>query len=147
MGSMYVIQLSIFVRNRPGELVKITNILAENNIQLRALTVAETADFGILRVIVNEPEKAAKVLGEKEILVGKTEIMAVEMVDKPGTLNTIAKILGDANVNIEYLYAFAKTKENAILLIQVTPDHRERALEAMKANNIKVFTPEEVYNM
>ncbi len=102
-----IIQLSIFVRNQPGELKKVTGLLAENNIQIRAITVAETADYGILRCIVNDPESAYSLLKENNVLVGKTEVMAVQMEDKPGGLNKIATILGDARVNIEYFYAFA----------------------------------------
>ena len=141
-----VTQLSIFARNRPGELVKVTKVLAENGIQIRALTVAETADFGILRVIVDKPDKAAEVLTEKNILVGKTEILAVKMDDKPGGLNQIAEILGSANVNIEYLYAFAKASD-AILLIQVSPNHMDNAIKVLSENKIKIYEPNEIYSL
>ena len=140
-----IIQLSIFVPNRPGELFKITELLAENNIQIRALTVAETADFGIFRIIVNDPEKCFKILTAKNILVGKTEILAVEMEDKPGGLNKIAKILGDAGVNIEYLYAFVSKK--AVLVVQVSREHQNKAIEALTKNKITQFKPEEIYNL
>jgi hypothetical protein len=141
-----VIQLSIFIRNKPGELRKISQLLADNNIDIRALTVAETADYGILRIIVNRPDECYKLLQEKQVLVGKTDILAVEMTDKPGSLNNIASILGDAEVNIEYLYAFTH-KSNAILLIQVSNEHREKAIKAFNNNKIRLFSPEEIYNI
>lgn len=141
-----VIQLSIFIRNKPGELKKVTQLLADNNIDIRALTVAETADYGILRIIVNKPEECYKLLQEKQVLVGKTDILAVEMKDKPGSLNNIASILGNADVNIEYLYAFTH-KSNAILLIQVSNEHKQKAIEAFKNNDIRLFSPEEIYNI
>lgn len=140
-----IIQLSIFVPNRPGELFKITNLLAENDIQIRALTVAETADFGIFRVIVNDPNKCYRILTANNILVGKTEIIAVEMEDKPGGLNQIAKLLGDNGVNIEYLYAFASKK--AILVVQVSRDHLEKAIDVFSKAGIYQFKPDEIYNL
>ncbi|MHA1822015.1 MAG: ACT domain-containing protein [Promethearchaeota archaeon] len=140
-----VTQLSIFIRNKPGELRKITQLLADNSIDIRALTVAETADYGILRIIVNKPDEAYSVLQSKNILVGKTEILAIEMKDEPGGLNFIANILGDAGVNIEYMYAYSR-KDTAILLIQVSADHKAKAVETFDKNNVRIFKPEEIYN-
>ena len=145
-GDKMIIQLSIFVRNQPGQLMQVTGLLAENKIQLRALTVAETADYGILRIIVNDPEKAYKILQEKNVLVGKTEVLAVEMEDKPGGLHKIAEILGNAGVNIEYLYAFATVK-SAILVIQVNQEHVKKGLKVLEEKGIREFKPEEIYNL
>lgn len=141
-----IIQLSIFVRNTPGQLMQITSLLAKNNIQIRALTVAETADYGILRIIVNDPEKCFEILKKNNVLVGKTEVLAVEMEDKPGGLDKIAQILGNNGINIEYLYAFA-TKKAAILVIQVNQDHVQKAMDVLNKNKIKIYKPEEVYNI
>jgi hypothetical protein len=140
-----IIQLSIFVPNRPGELFKITEMLAANNIQIRALTVAETADFGIFRMIVSDPEKCFKILSDHKILVGKTEVIAVEMEDKPGGLNKIAKLLGDGGINIEYLYGFASKK--AVLVVQVSRDQAPKAVEILTNAKITQFKPEEIYNL
>ena len=120
--------------------------MADNEIQIRALTVAETADYGILRIIVNDPEKCYKILQKKNILVGKTEVIAVKMEDKPGALHNIAMILGEAGVNIEYLYAFA-TVGHAILVVQVNAEHVEKALKTFADKGIKEFQPEEIYNL
>mgnify|MGYP006282496109 CR=1 FL=1 len=141
-----VLQLSVFLKNRPGELRKVTQMLADNKIDIRALTVAETADYGILRLIVNKPEECYKLLQSKNFLVGKTDILAVEMADHPGGLHKIASVFGDAGVNIEYMYAFAY-KETAILLIQVSNEHRATAVETLDANKIKIFSPEEIYQI
>ncbi|MHA1339760.1 MAG: ACT domain-containing protein [Promethearchaeota archaeon] len=141
-----VVQISVFLRNKPGELRKVTNLLAKNNIDIRALTVAETADYGILRLIVNKPDECFNILQSNGILVGKTEIMAVKMEDRPGSLNRIADILADAGVNIEYLYAFT-VKSEAILLLQITKQHKQAAIKALKENNIKIYSAEEIYNL
>lgn len=141
-----IIQLSIFLRNQPGQLMLVTDLLAKNKIQIRALTVAETSDYGILRIIVDEPEKTHKLLLEKNILVGKTDVFAIEMEDKPGGLHKIASIFGEAGVNIEYLYAFAHTP-NAILVIQVNPDHQKKAIQIIKEKKLRELLPEEIYKL
>ncbi len=143
----FLTQLSIFVRNRPGELLKVTTILAENGIDIRAITVAETSDFGILRVIVNDPDKAAKILADKGIMVGKTEVMAIAMKNRTEGLNEIATILANANCNIEYLYAFNKASADAVLLLQVSNDQRENAYDALLKHGVKIFSAEEINNM
>ncbi len=136
-------QLSVFLQNKPGELMKVTKLLADNGIQIRALTVAETADYGILRIIVNDPDKTYDILKEKNILVGKTEVLAVEMVDKPGGLDDIARTLGENGCNIEYLYAFV-TKNKAVLVLQINEESFEKAKEIL---DDKLIPPEEIYNM
>jgi hypothetical protein len=141
-----IIQLSIFLRNQPGELKNVTGLLAENNIQIRAVTVAETADYGILRCIVNDPEAAYTLLKENNILVGKTEVMAIQMEDKPGGLHKIATILGDAGVNIEYFYAFA-IETKAILVLQVSQAHVEMAQSVLAENEILELAPDEIYSL
>ncbi len=134
-------QISIFLKNQPGELMKVTGLLKENGINIRALTVAETADFGLLRLIVNDPDRCVKILKDQNFLVDLTEIMAIEMSDQPGGLHEIATMLGSAGVNIEYLYAFShKSGGNAVLLVAITKEHQKKAVETLKAKKIKVFT-------
>ena len=105
---------------------------------------AETADYGILRCIVNDPELAFNLLKENNILVGKTEVMAIEMVDRPGGMHVIASILGDARVNIEYFYAFA-TQEKGVLILQVSRGYVEQAQSILSENGIHEYSPEEIY--
>ncbi len=143
----FLTQLSIFVRNRPGELLKVTTILADNNIDIRAITVAETSDFGILRVIVSDSDKAAKILTEKGIMVGKTEVMAIAMKSRTEGLNEIATILANSNCNIEYLYAFNKAGDDAVLLLQVSSDQRETAYDALLKHGIKIYSADEINKM
>ena len=140
-------QLSIFVRNSPGELEKILKILADNDIQIRATTVAETADYGIFRVIVNDPDKAYDLLHKKNVMVGETDVFCIEMSDKPGGLLEIANILGANGVNIEYLYAFVSKGEKAVLVIQVEESHYDQAEKAFSGAGIKQFKGDEIYNL
>ncbi len=137
-------QVSIFLKNQPGELMKVTGLLKDNAINIKALTVADTADFGILRLIVNDPDKCAKVLKDQNFLVDLTEILAVEMKDQPGGLHEIATMLGNAGVNIEYLYAFShKSGGNAVLLVAITKEHQKKAIDTLKAKKVKVFTQDD----
>ncbi|MBR3955043.1 MAG: ACT domain-containing protein [Clostridia bacterium] len=120
---MAIKQLSIFVENKSGALADITGILAENSVDLRALSIAETQDFGILRLIVNDTEKAAKVLRNKNCVVNITEICAVAVPDTPGGLASVLRILADANIVVEYTYAFiSNSKKDAYVVLRIN-DH------------------------
>ncbi|MHA1650052.1 MAG: ACT domain-containing protein, partial [Candidatus Helarchaeota archaeon] len=111
-------QLSVFLPNKPGILAIFTEILGKNSINIRALTVADTADYGILRIIVDDPTKCLNVLKEANYLVSETEVIAVEVEDKPGALHQIAKLMGDNGINIEYIYSTLKAGA-AVILIRV----------------------------
>jgi hypothetical protein len=105
---MKVEQISIFLENKPGALAEVTRILGDSGINIRALSLADTKDFGILRLIVNDNDRARQVLDQKGFTVRKTEVVAVEVPDRPGGLADILKSLADAGVNVEYLYAFVQ---------------------------------------
>ncbi len=137
-------QISIFLPNKPGMLAQFTELLELNSINIRALTVADTADYGILRIIVNNPEKCMNVLKNANYLVAETEVIAVEVEDKPGGLHKIAKLMGDNNVNIEYLYSTLKTG-TAIILIRV--NNLEKAVKILEKASIKLLQGEELYNI
>ncbi|MHA1730827.1 MAG: ACT domain-containing protein [Promethearchaeota archaeon] len=139
-----VMQITVFLPNRAGELMKVTKLLADEGIDIRALTVSETADFGLLRLIVDKPEQCLKALRSGNFLADTTEILAVSMKDKPGGLHEVASILGENGVNIEYLYAFTHADE-AILL--VCPTDAAKAVEVLDRHNVKVFSPEEIYGL
>ena len=116
---MKVEQISIFLENKAGRLAEVTRVLSEAGINIRALSLADTADFGILRLIVDDNEKAKAVLKKSGFTVGKTDVVAVEVEDRPGGLSRILDILSKENVNVEYMYAFVqRSGDNAIMLFR-----------------------------
>lgn len=118
-GSMKVEQIAIFLENKSGRLSEIAGVLAVNNINIRSLSLADTADFGILRLIVDKVEEAEKVLKEGGFTVGKTHVIAVEVPDKVGGLASVLKVIEAAELNVEYMYAFVnKSGENAVMIFR-----------------------------
>ncbi len=134
---MKIKQLSIFLENKKGRLYTALNILAKNGINIRALTIADTSDFGILRLIVPEPEKAQKILENNNFLVKINEVVSVEMQDQPGGLTSILKVLNDYDINLEYLYAVTVHSEKAILLLRT--DDLDQLIMVLKKANIPFF--------
>nr|MDO8085320.1 ACT domain-containing protein [Candidatus Sigynarchaeum springense] len=141
-----VTQISIFIPNRPNQLAKVTGILMKEKVNIRALTVSETSDYGILRMIVSDPDKAQKVL-QSSFLVDQTDVIACALKDSPGGLHEIATILGENGVNIEYLYAFVGKANQAILILRVENKMRSKAIDVLEAKKIKIFDPEEIYSL
>jgi hypothetical protein len=141
---MTIDQISVFVENRPGRLAEITEILAEANVDLRAMSIADTQDFGILRLIVNGSDKAVDTLKRHGCTVSVTPVLAVEMSDKPGGLATVLRILADGNVNVEYLYAFISRKENNAYVILRVEDN-DAAIAVLEAKNISVVDSHQIY--
>jgi hypothetical protein len=140
---MKVEQISIFLENKPGSLAHATRVLKEANINIRTLSLAETSDFGILRLIVNDVEKANKVLKDSGFRVSKT-VVAVEVPDKPGGLNSIMEVIAREGVNVEYLYAFVeKSGQNAIIIFRF--DAPEKAIEALTKNSFTVIPGSQLY--
>ncbi|ABB13663.1 MULTISPECIES: ACT domain-containing protein [Carboxydothermus] len=143
---MIVKQLSVFLENKSGRLARVTEILGENNINIRALSIADTTDFGILRLIVNKPNEAYKLLKEEQFMVSLTDVIAVEVPDKPGGLAGVLKILEPYNINIEYLYAFVeKSSNNALVVFRV--EELEKAIKILTDNGVKVLAGNEVYSL
>ena len=124
-------QLNVFVENKKGALVEITETLAEQQVNIRALSIADTEEFGILRLIVNDNETATKVLGEKGYLLKVTDVVGVKIGDAPGKLSTALDVLDKEDINVEYLYAFmARTEKHAYVVLRVADYNRaETALE------------------
>jgi len=136
-------QISVFLENRSGRLAEITGVLARNSINIRALSLADTADFGILRLIVDRPEPATRVLKEHGFTVGLTEMVALELPDKPGGLWGILTTLEAAGMNVEYMYAFVqKAAENAVLIFRF--DEPEKATAVLQGAGVRVLAGEEV---
>lgn len=141
---MKVKQISVFLENKSGRLADVTRTLGRENINIRALSIADTTDFGILRLIVNRPEEANRALKEEGFMVSETEVIAVDVPDRPGGLAHVLEILGEASINIEYLYAFiGKTSDEALVIFRV--ENCDGAMHALQAKNIKVLDGNEVY--
>ncbi len=140
---MLVEQIAVFLENKSGRLAEITAILAENEINIRALSVADTADFGILRLIVDKVEKAKTVLRENGFTVGKTQVLAVEIEDKTGGLAKVLKSIKNAGINVEYMYAFVnKTGENAVLIFRF--EKMGEAIDTLQRDNFTILTSEQI---
>jgi len=117
---MTIKQISVFLENVSGRLAEVTKILSEGNINLRAITIADTADFGILRIVSDDPESTLKILEDSGFTARVTEVLAVEIEDRPGGLARVMEIFFKNNVNIEYLYAsLEKNRDNAVVIFKV----------------------------
>jgi hypothetical protein len=135
---MKITQLSVFLENRKGRLYDVCALLGKNKINIRALTIAETPEFGILRVIVDKPEEAKKLLKENSFVANITDIVAAEVPDKAGGLAEILKILNDNNVNIEYMYGFVeRSTEKAMMVFRF--EDPDKAIGVLTKNNIKII--------
>ncbi len=130
---MSIKQLNIFVENKQGALVSITETLAAHNINMRALSIADTEEFGILRLIVNDNDTACKILADEGYLIKVTDVVGVKIGDQPGKLSTALKVLDNAHINMEYLYAFmARTEKHAYVVLRVA-DNAQAECELEKA--------------
>ena len=134
---MEIKQISVFFENKPGRLGEVTKVLADAGINLRAISIADTAEFGILRIIANNYENAEKALNAAGFTTRITNVAAVEIEDKPGSLAKVMDIFKTANVNIEYLYSSLEGKEGKAVVIFKLEDH-ERGLRLIKENNLSM---------
>ena len=138
---MSIKQLSVFAENRPGAIVEITDALAGRGIDIRAMSIADTQNFGVLRLIVSDVNAARDALREIECIVSVTDVVCVEMSDRPGSLADIIKLLATNGVNIEYMYAFvAVSREHAYTVFRVS--NNERTEELLSAAGVKVANDE-----
>lgn len=138
---MFIKQLSIFVENKPGRLEAIMDCLCQNNINLRALSIADTTNFGILRLIVDDIEKAQKALKEIDVVSKCTDVLAVLIDDKTGGLAKVIKVIADGGASIEYVYAFlGRTEGKAIMVVKT--DNDDKIQKTLEENNIVMATSE-----
>jgi len=143
---MRVKQISVFLENKAGRLSEVTAILTEAGINIRALSVADTSDFGVLRLIVNDNQKALEALKNNGFSVGITDVVAVEVMDKPGGLHTILDLLHKAQINVEYMYAFVQQSgSNAVMIFRF--DHIEEAIKLLEENGLTVIDGSKVYSL
>jgi hypothetical protein len=143
---MKVEQISIFIENKSGRLAEITRILGDAGINIRALSLADTSDFGILRLIVNDVETAKAVLKEMGFTVSKTEVVAVEVPDRPGGLSSLLQTLDADQINVEYMYAFVeRCGGNAVIIFRF--DETDKAIGTLKDNGFSILKGERLYSL
>ena len=143
---MKIKQLSIFLQNRMGSLSKPLEVLTVADVNIRAMCMADTSEFGILRLVVDNPEKGKEALEQNNFLVKMTEIIGVEMNDAPGGLTSVLNIIKDNNIDLEYLYAFTHDKEDKAILLLHTDDI-DGLIDILNENHITIVPSEEVYNL
>jgi hypothetical protein len=143
---MQVEQISVFLENKTGRLSEVTAILSEANINIRALALADTSDFGVLRLIVDDTEKARRTLKNNGFTVGKTSVVAVEVADRPGGLHDILTMLHGADINVEYMYAFVQSSgNNAVMIFRI--EKQDEAVQLLTSNGVTVIDGNRLYSL
>jgi len=143
---MKVDQLSIFLENRAGRLAEVTRILSEAGVNIRALSLADTSDFGILRLIVSDFDTAKTKLKDEGFTVGRTSVVAVEVTDEPGGLHNILSMLQNAGINVEYMYAFVQQSgDSAVLIFRF--DRTDQGIELLQEKGIAIVPGDKLYDL
>jgi len=143
---MLVKQISVFLENKSGRLAEVTKILGSNNIDISALSIADTTDFGILRLIVNNPEEAEAILKQNGLTVSCTSVIAIAVNDAPGGLAAALEVFQREQIGIEYMYAFVGKSDNEALVILRVED-ADKAIKVLGKSNIKVLPSDTVYKL
>jgi hypothetical protein len=139
-------QISVFLENKAGRLAEVTGILSEANVNIRALALADTSDFGVLRLIVDDNIKAVEALKNRGFTVGRTDVVAVEVEDRPGGLHRLLDMLHKDGINVEYMYAFVQhSGENAVMIFRF--DNIDEAIKVLEEHNVKVINGKKVYTL
>ena len=139
-------QISVFVENKKGRLAKITEVLGEGGVDLIALSIADTTNFGIMRCIVSEPDKAIAMLKSHGFTANTTDVIVAEVTDKPGGLATVLQLLDAADISVEYLYSFVRTpNENALILFRV--EDVEKATKTLETGGVKLLSEQDIYKI
>ncbi len=144
---MFMKQLSVFVENKQGALAKVMAMLSDNGINMRAVSIADTQDFGILRIIVKEVDKAKTILKESRVIVSVTEVVGVEIPDTPGSLSKVLSVLDEGQVNVEYVYAFVTPGKAESAYMVVRAGDNAKATEVLNAAGIHTLTQEDLEAM
>ena len=141
-------QVSVFLENKSGRLSEVCETLGKNTVNIRALCIADTSDFGILRMIVDKPDAGVACLREAGFSVGETHVLAVQIPDIPGGLGSVLKLMQDKDVNVEYMYAFFTTVEgNAVVVFRVADDQMQWVVDVLTSNDIPIMAAEAVYSL
>ncbi len=140
---MSIQQISVFLENRAGQLAEITKVLADNNIDLRAISIAESTDYGVLRMIVDEPQRAKTILLDSGYIMSVTPVLAVAVPDAPGGLAPVLALLAEGKIDIEYMYSlFTHVENKAYMVFRVSDEAKFKAL--LDSHGIQTCTAEEL---
>ena len=143
---MIVEQISFFIENKAGRLQDIANVLTENNIDISALSLADTDEYGVLRMIVSDPHKAKEVLKEHGVIGKVTDVLAISIDDAPGGFSSVLKVLTDNSIDIKYMYAcIARESGKAIMIARV--ENPIEANKILEANDVDVHSPSSIYRI
>lgn len=145
-GKYGIKQISVFLENRRGRLAEVAKVLEKAEINIRALFLADSSEFGILRLVVNNPEKAKAVLISSGFAASETDVFAVEVEDKPGGFYRVVRILADDGIDVEYTYAYAGASHKAILFFKVKDEDFEKALRVLAEKGQKLVEALEIYS-
>lgn len=140
---MTVKQISVFLENKPGKLAEVTSAFSKSDINLRAMSLAEAEDFGIVRLITNDLYNTSTILKDSGFIFSVKDVLAVEIEDKPGSLTSVLTILGDNQVNLEYMYAFTAHTADKVNLILSVADNK-KACDILSANGIKIISQDDL---
>ena len=139
-------QISVFLENTKGRLYEVASLLGKGKINIRALTIAETQDFGVLRIVVDKPDQAVAILKKKGFVTNLADIVAVEVNDRPGGLSAILKVLNDNAINVEYMYGFVeKSSDKALLVFRF--DDPDKAIGVLRKNRITIVGRQDIANL
>ena len=137
-------QISVFVENKPGKMQHLTQVLADNNVDMRALSLAETSDFGIVRIIVDDIQAASELLGKEGFIYTVTKVLGVAIPDEPGGLNRVLRVLSAEGINVEYMYAFLSRKADACAYMIFHVQDADAAVSVLAAKQIACLAQEEM---
>lgn len=141
---MTVKQISVFLENKPGELAAFTKLLSDNGIDIRAINIAEASDFGIIRMIVKDIYNATTLLKDANYICSVTDVLAVEVKDEPGALSSLIAVLGDKDVNVEYMYALTNRIKGVAYMI-IRPNDQAKAIAALEGSGMKIVSTEQLF--
>ena len=143
---MYINQISVFIENKPGNLAKFTNFIAENHIDMRAFEIADSSEFGIIRIIVDKPLDTLSLLKDNDWICKLTQVIGVKIPDKPGAMASAMNILAEADVSVEYVYTFlARGTDDALMIFRVQDNDKVAAI--LKKNGVKLVSQEDLVKM
>jgi len=143
---MYAKQVCVFLENQKGRVAEVTRLLADEGINIRALSLADMPDFGVLRLIVNDRTRCVRALKDRGFVVQETEVIAAEIEDRPGGLSRIVEVMDREDINIEYIYAFVEKKENlAIVVFKI--DDAARAAQALARSGVSILSEDAIQNL